>query len=55
MEPVVRTRAHLLPHGNTGQVPDDSGPEPAEPPPGYEEVQSQSVAHELEESLRRAS
>ena len=42
-------------HGNTGQVPDYSGPEPAEPPPGYEEVQSQSVAHELEESLRRAS
>ncbi|KAJ5595333.1 uncharacterized protein N7459_001541 [Penicillium hispanicum] len=31
------------------------GPEPMEPPPGYEEVQQQSVAHELEEQLRRAS
>ena len=31
------------------------GPEPMEPPPGYEEVQQQSVAHELEERLRRAS
>lgn len=26
---------------------------PAEPPPGYEEVQQQSVAEELEEQLRR--
>lgn len=33
----------------------DVGPEPAEPPPCYEEVQSQSVATELEERLRRAS
>ncbi|EKV04642.1 hypothetical protein PDIG_88090 [Penicillium digitatum PHI26] len=32
----------------------DAGFEPAEPPPCYEEVQSQSVAHELEERLRRA-
>lgn len=31
------------------------GAEPAEPPPCYEEVQSQSVAQELEERLRRAS
>lgn len=31
------------------------GPEPMEPPPGYEEVQQQSVAHELEERLRRSS
>ncbi|KAJ5089560.1 hypothetical protein N7532_008244 [Penicillium argentinense] len=31
------------------------GPEPAEPPPCYEEAQSQSVANELEERLRRAS
>ncbi|KAJ5732737.1 hypothetical protein N7493_004218 [Penicillium malachiteum] len=31
------------------------GPEPMEPPPGYEEVQQQSVANELEERLRRAS
>lgn len=31
------------------------GPEPVEPPPCYEEVQSQSVADELEERLRRAS
>ena len=30
-------------------------PEPMEPPPGYEEVQQQSVAQELEERLRRAS
>lgn len=35
--------------------PEHSGPEPAEPPPGYEEVQQQSVANELEERLRRAS
>ncbi|KAJ5899156.1 hypothetical protein N7495_003900 [Penicillium taxi] len=28
-------------------------PEPMEPPPGYEEVQQQSVAHELEEQMRR--
>jgi len=33
----------------------DAGTEPVEPPPCYEEVQSQSVAHELEERLRRAS
>lgn len=33
----------------------EAGPEPAEPPPCYEEVQSQSVAQELEERLRRAS
>ena len=32
-----------------------TGSEPMEPPPGYEEVQQQSVAHELEERLRRAS
>jgi len=31
------------------------GPEPMEPPPGYEEVQQQSVADALEERLRRAS
>lgn len=30
-------------------------PDPVEPPPCYEEVQSQSVANELEERLRRAS
>jgi hypothetical protein len=29
--------------------------EPLDPPPGYEEVQQQSVANELEERLRRAS
>ncbi|KAJ5972237.1 uncharacterized protein N7479_002155 [Penicillium vulpinum] len=33
----------------------DTGTEPVEPPPCYEEVQSQSVAHELEERLRRAT
>ncbi|KAJ5935371.1 hypothetical protein N7466_004918 [Penicillium verhagenii] len=31
------------------------GPEPMEPPPGYEEVQQQSVADALEERLRRDS
>lgn len=31
------------------------GPEPMEPPPGYEEVQQQSVADALEERLRRAT
>ena len=35
--------------------PSDASAEPVEPPPCYEEVQSQSVAHELEERLRRAS
>lgn len=33
----------------------EAGPEPSGPPPGYEEVQQQSVAHELEERLRRSS
>ncbi|OOF98116.1 hypothetical protein ASPCADRAFT_164377 [Aspergillus carbonarius ITEM 5010] len=33
----------------------DTGPEPMEPPPDYEEVQQQSVADALEERLRRAS
>ncbi|THC89966.1 hypothetical protein EYZ11_010569 [Aspergillus tanneri] len=32
-----------------------SDSEPMEPPPGYEEVQQQSVANELEERLRRES
>lgn len=32
-----------------------SCPEPMEPPPGYEEVQQQSIANALEERLRRAS
>lgn len=40
---------------NTNQDPPYSGPEPMEPPPGYEEVQQQSVANELEERLRRSS
>ena len=31
-----------------------TSPAPLEPPPGYEEVQQQSVAEELEEQLRRA-
>ncbi|RAO65737.1 uncharacterized protein BHQ10_001749 [Talaromyces amestolkiae] len=31
-----------------------TSPAPVEPPPGYEEVQQQSVAEELEEQLRRA-
>lgn len=40
---------------DTSQDPPYSGPEPIEPPPGYEEVQQQSVANELEERLRRSS
>lgn len=40
---------------STSQDSPYSGPEPNEPPPGYEEVQQQSVANELEETLRRAS
>ncbi|KAJ5779413.1 hypothetical protein N7457_007133 [Penicillium paradoxum] len=51
------------PNARSTQAPEDSqsnrvsdgGSEPAEPPPCYEEVQSQSVAQELEERLRRAS
>ncbi|KAL4949346.1 hypothetical protein BDW69DRAFT_174641 [Aspergillus filifer] len=35
--------------------PSEAGGEPQEPPPGYEEVQQQSVANDLEERLRRAS
>ncbi|KAL4798655.1 hypothetical protein BDV19DRAFT_356683 [Aspergillus venezuelensis] len=35
--------------------PSEAGGEPQEPPPGYEEVQQQSVANELEARLRRAS
>lgn len=33
----------------------ETGSEPMGPPPGYEEVQQQSVANELEERLRRSS
>lgn len=33
----------------------ENGGEPMEPPPGYEEVQQQSVANELEERLRQSS
>ncbi|KAI9933014.1 hypothetical protein ASPWEDRAFT_145445 [Aspergillus wentii DTO 134E9] len=44
--PSVSPRARAAP---------ETGSEPSEPPPGYEEVQQQSVAHELEERLRRAS
>ncbi|EAW10574.1 uncharacterized protein ACLA_050460 [Aspergillus clavatus NRRL 1] len=42
---------------NTHHDRGNSGPElePLEPPPGYEEVQQQSVANELEERLRRTS
>ena len=39
-----------LPHS-----PPETGPEPVEPPPGYEEVQQQSVAGELENQLRNSS
>lgn len=39
-----------------GHVASEDGFEPPmEPPPGYEEVQQQSVAHELENRLRSAS
>ncbi|CAL5874711.1 uncharacterized protein PFLUO_LOCUS9012 [Penicillium psychrofluorescens] len=39
---------------SAGRRPSEVSPEPSEPPPCYEEVQSQSVAHELEERLRRS-
>lgn len=51
--PPVPSGAPVAPQ-HTRQV-SEAGPEPAEPPPCYEEVQSQSVAQELEERLRRAS
>lgn len=41
------------PYQNT-EAPPEAGFEPLEPPPGYEEVQQQSVANELEERLRRS-
>ncbi|KAF7592671.1 hypothetical protein BBP40_012634 [Aspergillus hancockii] len=44
-----------LPSPLTNRVVSASGSEPMEPPPGYEEVQHQSIANELEERLRRAS
>ncbi|PLB35128.1 uncharacterized protein BDW47DRAFT_111001 [Aspergillus candidus] len=37
------------------RVASETGPEFMEPPPGYEEVQQQSVANELEERLRRTT
>ncbi|KAL2819457.1 hypothetical protein BJX63DRAFT_11046 [Aspergillus granulosus] len=40
---------------NARRSPSVSSAQPQEPPPGYEEVQQQSVANELEERLRRAS
>ena len=43
-----------VPPTNNRQV-SEAGPEPVEPPPCYEEVQSQSVAQELEDRLRRAT
>lgn len=51
--PPVASGAPAAPQ-HTRQV-SEGGPEPAEPPPCYEEVQSQSVAQELEERLRRAN
>lgn len=49
------TRPSATPEEAQSSRASDAGTEPAEPPPCYEEVQSQSVAHELEERLRRAS
>ncbi|KAE8144646.1 hypothetical protein BDV25DRAFT_145411 [Aspergillus avenaceus] len=46
---------HAQSHPQGSRPDSTSGPEPAEPPPGYEEAQQQSVANELEERLRRAS
>ncbi|RJE25299.1 hypothetical protein PHISCL_02388 [Aspergillus sclerotialis] len=43
------------PEGSDSRQTQDSGQEPNGPPPGYEEVQQQSVANELEERLRRSS
>lgn len=42
-------------HQNSSGAPPETGSEPHDPPPGYEEVQQQSVANALEESLRRSS
>jgi hypothetical protein len=39
---------------SAGRRPSEAAREPSEPPPCYEEVQSQSVAQELEERLRRS-
>lgn len=43
------------PEGSDSRQTQESGQEPNGPPPGYEEVQQQSVANELEECLRRSS
>ena len=41
-------------HQNPG-APHEASSEPVDPPPGYEEVQQQSVASELENRLRSSS
>lgn len=43
------------PAASEGRQAQETGQEPMGPPPGYEEVQQQSVANELEERLRRSS
>ncbi|CAG8305698.1 unnamed protein product [Penicillium salamii] len=54
-----RANQNIRPDETTEEAPNsrppDASADPVEPPPCYEEVQSQSVAHELEERLRRAS
>ena len=47
-------RATLNSQSYTGAAP-ETGSEPLDPPPGYEEVQQQTVAGELEERLRHSS
>ncbi|KAL3479107.1 ubiquinol-cytochrome c reductase complex 17 kd protein [Aspergillus californicus] len=49
------TSSHTLNPTRHSPTEINTGPEPQEPPPGYEEVQQQSVANELEDRLRRAS
>ncbi|KAB8074090.1 WW-domain ligand protein-domain-containing protein [Aspergillus leporis] len=51
----VPSNQQPLPNPQDSHVTSASGSEPMEPPPGYEEVQHQSIANELEERLRRAS
>ncbi|GAD97084.1 hypothetical protein NFIA_104810 [Paecilomyces variotii No. 5] len=54
---VVRPQDHdeLPPPPVEGIATEDRFEPPTEPPPGYEEVQQQSVAHELESRLRSVS
>jgi hypothetical protein len=58
--PLVDLEEDTVPHAMSSPRSEGRSPgeevftPPAEPPPGYETVQSQSVAHELERRLRRS-